>query len=805
LKIKRRVLSCIICFILILGLIPTIPTQAAGDPIYSAVAEQYDAYVRSLGTVSGSDGANVLYSHAIFGRGKFLSMGKDSAFTKAMLRADLMRMAFTDGVYAGTLYMINNKCETLYLAGGCANYSDKKSYHFHVYSFPDEDQLQLESNIISKFIVSSARSRPEFRPNEYDQMLWDVVGSGLMRIYFERLELDKDSIRLKVTLKLRDDFDFNPGQDSASNLGSWLDGKFIDSYSWESAVSFEIALPNTCSHYNESGVYRWEYDGTHMVNVSGEGLDSNTLENLESLNTDGSLKGYYYKTAKPIKLDNDKPWILEFRIGGQGGFVLSSIAAGLSPDPTVYWCNRYTSCMFYYTKEYETSSGEIEKESGYDQYRINLDSYITKEQHTYVIENRISEDGSNMAWLLIDGEEIGAFDDYWTRFPKDGVLVDEFIHDEDPWFDTADFSLNYIFTRPTVLSSKLNIEYLQVWENGKGEPYKYYSDYTTDASCTESAKAVHVCHACGAEYSKELSPALGHSFGEYIPDNNATCTADGTKTAVCTVCGEKDAVLIEGSALGHKEETIPGYAPSCLADGLTDGKRCAVCGETTLAQTAIPALGHIWDGGAVTKAPTTTEAGELTYTCEVCGETKTEEISGIPAPEFEDVPAGSWYYEPAAWAAYKGITSGVTETQFAPAQGCTRAQAVTFLWRAAGEPEPESTDCPFEDVGENVYYRDAVLWAAEQGITSGTGEGEFSPNAVCTRAQIAAFIWRWMGEPESGGKLPFEDAPSEAWYAPAVAWAVETGVTSGVSADSFAPNSTCTRAQIVTFLYRACS
>lgn len=804
-KIKRKFLGLLICFSLALGLVPAMPAEAADDPIYSAISEQYEAYVRAIGSADASDGANVLYRHAIRGNGKYLSLGSDSAFTKGMLRANVARMAFTEAISAAAEYMLVNNYRTLGMAGTNANYSYDTSFDIHIYESTDEAYISDRNNALILNFVRGKNPIPGFKANEYDQMLRDVVGASLLRVFLERISVNKDNLHLKVTLKMMDDFDFNGSQNSSASLGGWLDGKFIDSYSWESTVSFELTVPNTCSHYEESGVYRWEVNDGQMVNVSGEGLDPNWLDAIEIRNADGNVKGYYYKTDKTIHLYNDRPWSVEYRIGRNNQFVIGRTATS-NYGAHFFWTTNYFCCMDAWDEDFVKADGSTGRRRVCGQLRYNYESRLWNTQHTYRIENRIAADGSNMAWLLIDGEEIGPLDDYWLRYTgADNKLHNDFIRDGDPWFDTADFDLNYFFTTGSPMTDGCKLEYVQIWENGEEEPYKYYTDYTTGATCTEGAKAVHVCHACGAEYSKELSPALGHSFGEYIPDNKASCTEPGTETAVCTVCGEKDTVLIEGSALGHKEETIPGYAPSCLADGLTDGKRCAVCGETTLAQTAIPALGHSWDGGTVTKAPTTTEAGELTYTCEVCGETKTEEISGIPAPEFEDVPVGSWYYEPAAWAAYKGITSGVTETQFAPAQGCTRAQAVTFLWRAAGEPEPERTDCPFEDVGENAYYRDAVLWAAEQGITSGTGEGEFSPNAVCTRAQIAAFIWRWMGEPESGGKLPFEDAPSEAWYAPAVAWAVETGVTSGVSADSFAPNSTCTRAQIVTFLYRACS
>ena len=141
---------------------------------------------------------------------------------------------------------------------------------------------------------------------------------------------------------------------------------------------------------------------------------------------------------------------------------------------------------------------------------------------------------------------------------------------------------------------------------------------------------------------------------------------------------------------------------------------------------------------------------------------------------------------------------------FHPDAGCTRAQVVTFLWRAAGKPEPDSSRNPFTDVPESQYYYKAVLWAVEKGVTRGTSADRFSPNATCTRGQIVTFLWRYFGEPDpEGRKNPFADVSEGQYYYKAILWAVEKEITRGTSADKFSPGATCTRAQIVTFLYRS--
>ena len=170
---------------------------------------------------------------------------------------------------------------------------------------------------------------------------------------------------------------------------------------------------------------------------------------------------------------------------------------------------------------------------------------------------------------------------------------------------------------------------------------------------------------------------------------------------------------------------------------------------------------------------------------------------------FVDVPADAYYYDAVLWAAENGITDGVDETHFAPDAICTRAQIVTFLWRAAGCPEPESLSS-FADVPADSYYAKAVAWAVEQGITVGTGDGKFSPDAPCTRAQCVAFLWRAQGTPDAAEGNPFIDVAEDTFYTDAVLWAAENGITLGTNADgtTFSPDGDCTRAQIVTFLYR---
>lgn len=169
---------------------------------------------------------------------------------------------------------------------------------------------------------------------------------------------------------------------------------------------------------------------------------------------------------------------------------------------------------------------------------------------------------------------------------------------------------------------------------------------------------------------------------------------------------------------------------------------------------------------------------------------------------FNDVKPGDYFYDAVNWAVEKGITTGTSATTFSPNASCTRAQIVTFLWRASGSPEPKTASNPFTDVAANAYYRKAVLWAVENGITTGTSATTFSPDAPCTRAQGVTFLWRANGSKAASAAASFTDVASDAYYAPAVAWAAEQNVTGGVGNGLFSPDTTCTRAQNVSMLYR---
>lgn len=185
------------------------------------------------------------------------------------------------------------------------------------------------------------------------------------------------------------------------------------------------------------------------------------------------------------------------------------------------------------------------------------------------------------------------------------------------------------------------------------------------------------------------------------------------------------------------------------------------------------------------------------------GGTVTPAPGGATQNPFVDVKQGDYYYDAVQWAVGKKITSGTSATTFTPDGICTRAQTVTFLWRSQGSPKAAGAENPFTDVSKDAYYYDAVLWAVEQGITNGTSATTFSPDATVTRGQTAAFLWRVAKQPQADQTAnPFADVTQDAYYYNAVLWAVAKEITNGTSSTTFSPDQGCTRAQIVTFLWR---
>ncbi len=250
---------------------------------------------------------------------------------------------------------------------------------------------------------------------------------------------------------------------------------------------------------------------------------------------------------------------------------------------------------------------------------------------------------------------------------------------------------------------------------------------------------------------------------------------------------------------------------SKVDNGSAKASASSASAGTRITVTVKPDSGYELDELNVTDAKgkdvKVTKRSDTTYTFQMPDSKVTVEAvfakdgTVVEKPLFSDVSKNDYFHDAVLWAVNKGITSGTGANTFSPNASCTRGQMVTFLWRAAGSPAPKSAENPFTDVNKSDYFYNAVLWAVEQGITSGTSANTFSPNATVTRGQTVTFLWRAAGSPAASGSS-FSDVSADAYYAQAVAWAVKENITAGTGAGAFSPDAPCTRGQIVTFLWK---
>ena len=294
-----------------------------------------------------------------------------------------------------------------------------------------------------------------------------------------------------------------------------------------------------------------------------------------------------------------------------------------------------------------------------------------------------------------------------------------------------------------------------------------------------------------------------HTFGDWTITQRPTLNRDGEKERICQICQYKETKTIPATGSNYSHYTIKATAGA--GGSISPNGNVSVREGSDRTFTITPDKGYAVSN---VKIDGKSIGAVKSYTFENVSRIHTIEVIFMKAngnPQtgvFVDVATGSYYEDAVDWAVENGITTGVSANRFDPNGVCTRAQAVTFLWRAAGSPAPRSRTMPFTDVPVGSYYYDAVLWAVENGITKGTSDTRFSPNATCTRAQIVAFLWRSEKSPAAGSRNPFADVKSTAYYAGAVLWAVKEDITKGTTSTTFSPDADCTRAQIVTFLWR---
>ena len=377
----------------------------------------------------------------------------------------------------------------------------------------------------------------------------------------------------------------------------------------------------------------------------------------------------------------------------------------------------------------------------------------------------------------------------------------------------------------TVYDSKNTTGTVKVPANYNGGSFSSFSSFSGDSSLkSDMLNSLSTILPLVIEYTRAFLLDFGYTLRDlgftayskcsiHVWDDGVlikapTCSSTGLRRYTCRICGTTadEETPTDGNAHSWGDPFVLTPA-SCTEDGTTR-YTCTLCHYITKDE-PIPALGHVWaPTETVTQGETLHESTEK-YTCSRCGESKEARLCA--GEIFTDMPKeGSFAHGPIDWAYFHEpqITAGVTNTTFAPNAFCTRAQVVTFLWRVAGKPELAEDETPqvrFTDVNENGYYYKAMLWAIKNGITYGMSDTTFCPNANCTRAQVVTFLWRAAGQPELAEQpeVKFTDVNENGFYYTPMLWAIENNVTNGMSIYTFAPNSECNRAQVVTFLWRS--
>ena len=905
---KKRVTALILTLALISSLL-TMPagavTQTEKAQIESAVAEVINDYAQKLYRANADDDAfSDFFKHGFFGNEKKMVLTENSPMVSALFNSCLYRDGLNSAVTNSIQLMQKLGINEMYLFSSTSWHDFYYDYYFYAY----EGSERLGEHFIGEASTAKTRYNGSYYTgpkNDNDKVMELLAGEAYTPVIIRKTESKKDTVVYSLDITIHDRFDFqgsytdvaNKGYDTSKDdtlkdLGLLMTFIGLDEFDWSYHTVLSVEVPNCCDH--QMGAYRWTYDsGVGAVNsdADGEYLANPTTKRLYEYTSSGqTIKRYYYETDETVCLYHDRPWVLEYD-QNMRSIQIGGLPSASGKMPTLYNYAK-NNVWFYYVEEVIDPDNPKPSNNIYTPHSIYVgvdikDKFEHKSTcvYTYKLENVVHDDGSNMIYLsiyerdsdtLVFGPE--PMDDYWRRpsYETERTLVST----SSDLLSGRDIMINNIGNRSAGISEPGALYELRIWENGKDSTVEdTFTETTKTPTCTAQGGTVLTCRDCGYSYMTDPVPALGHSFGEYVYDNNSSCTEDGTQTRKCTVCGEKETITAPDTARGHSYESIvteptyteqgfttytctvcgdsykdnyvdvrkhsyvgvvteptcteqgyttytcsecgdsyvddytdmiahtpvidPAVKPTCSEKGKTEGSHCGVCGYVIKKQALISTNDNHTMEESIVKMPTYDEPGQLAYICRDCGKTDYMEIpplnKPIPDNPFTDVLESDWFYGPVLWAVGEGVTGGKTATTFAPNEGCTRAQVVTFLWAANGKPEPTSEN-PFTDVSNDAWYLKPVLWAVENGITTGVTATEFGPDQTCTRAQIATFLWAANGKPAVSGKSEFVDVGDTDWYSTPIIWAKENDITGGIGDGKFGPNDTCTRAQVVTFL-----
>lgn len=544
----KRILALIILISLFAPIfISTLPTSASAatstDEIRTAVTQVYEELLSrtSPGEGGASDGAMQLLNHAISGGGRDLIMDESDNFTGTLLRSNMFREGFIEGVTDTFNQLLSNYNQRLVSGITYQYYEHGMKYSYGSYAYSEEivADKTLSGNPTNSVEWSGAK-------NSSDDTLILLAGSCISKVIIEKTKTENSQTKYHAHIIFSDNFDFNKGNYSGSdaqlaNMLNWLGGlmatgTFITPFNFEAHLEFDIDFENTCTHQTRN--FAWVWNGSELASVSSKSWSVNQAERIDEIEQEtGKQLDPYFLLEDGIQLRHDRPWTVEFKVKGKNFYLASGKSSGTGV-PYLLKTALYV-CGGEFTR-YSDTDPDTGKEifyGGREQAAVYFPDYgyQSSQNNVYRIENRIQSDGSNMAYLLINGKELSSMTEritYYQQMERHEKSWD--------WFNGKDVSINYIYNKSIRYSiSDTELEYITIWENGENNaPFSYYIATTIAPTCITEGYTGQVCAQCGDTIKESATPALGHSF-----DANGSCTRCGHAVPVITSTYTTDLIM----------------------------------------------------------------------------------------------------------------------------------------------------------------------------------------------------------------------------------------------------------------------
>lgn len=602
----QRIVAFILALVLTVpafGVVGEVPAEAASttEEVRATVTKAYEELlaITSPGEDGASDGAMQLLNHAISGGGKDLIMDATDNYTGMILRSNLYREGFIEGLTSAFDRLVHNYENKMLVGGSYQFYEHKMNYSNASYQKFGEmlevDQGQTGQDSLEQSLSSnrleSLKSVKDWTgtKNSYDDAMILVNGTCSNRFTIEKAEAAEGVAKYHVSLIFWDNFDFGSGNYKGDDAQlakalTWFGkllamGGAIKMYHLEVHLEFDITFGNECPHQTQS--YRWEDNGTDLVAVSGDGFAISDAKRIDSVSsTTGEPLNPYYKLEKGVHLYHDRPWVVEFR-GKNNTLYLGPGTTYAHGTPYLLKTSAtYVGGVSFKYAGISQTTGKETALTGRYQYGVDFVEAGFKNGlvHTYRLENRVSG-ASNMVYLVVDGEDLGPMNNFYINKSSKNELQPEKVD----WFNGKDIVINYINNTSFRYNPKYPLEYLQIWENGEGNaPHAYYYNETVAPTCTGKGYTAHICAQCGDVWKDNFVEAKSHQYGAYVPED------DAMHVQTCAVCGEKH---VEAHSWG---------APQI--NGMQAAYQCTVCKHVKVETLDKAGIQGKWETDFVMKA-----------------------------------------------------------------------------------------------------------------------------------------------------------------------------------------------------------